>query len=97
MHRQLAVLAGCLEVAIASRRKFLGDQAAGAEKSLDGLEEVRHFHDVDDVVPQVVLALGAGFLHVPCVRVVLVIPFLNLCMVAGAEWPIIMELFFFII
>ena len=78
MHRQLAVLALGLEAAIANWRKFLGDQATGAEESLDGWVEVGHFHDVDEEVPQIILALGAGFLHFPYVRVILVILFFNL-------------------
>ena len=62
VHRQLA---GCLEVAIACRRKFLGYQAAGAEVALDGWEEVCLLHDVDDEVPQVELAHGQDFCTSP--------------------------------
>ena len=78
-HRQPAVLAFGCEVAIAIWRKFLDDQATGENVYLGCWEEVCHFHDLDDKVPQKILSLGTGFLHFRCVRVVLVNPCLNLC------------------
>ena len=74
MHRLLAIFAGYFEITIAYRWELLCYQAARTEVAFKGWEEVRLLHDVDDEVPQVELALGAGFLHVTGVWVVQIIP-----------------------